>query len=56
MHVFKNDFQTGKSTLNSTYKSYKDWYQQKIAKQELEMKELKANRESVKENHEPSIR
>ena len=46
----------GNGRLSQDHKCYKDMYKAKISTQELEIKQIKMQRDVIKENHEPSLR
>ena len=50
------EFQKGNKTLDKTYKTHQDYLKAKINKTEELVKDLRKQRDVVKENHEPSIR
>jgi len=52
----ENDYLHGRKEFSKEFKSYRDMLQAGIKRQENDIKNLKKEREAVKENYEPSLR
>jgi len=52
----EEEYLSGKKQLSKEHKSYRDYLQAQIKEQDVQIKDLKKKRDTVKENYEPSLR